>query len=400
MSWIENINNIVLSITTGDDAVYTPKWLNATKEVEYNTAVYEFVRVKGSLALKSEPKGRRFDLEFYFDGEKNIDKAEAFEKSANNKKPWTVKHPYYGNFKCQPLSLKQDNSGHNVTKFTCTVIETITQSYPFPNEVLPDKIETAVTNANISQQKAFSDAGNFDKPSLTSVVNSFNNSFAKKITDATSLNLMNKIASDAINLIDAPLFVAVDVMRKVHELINFPAKLEQTIEDRFNILKEAYDNIVDIFDGTTSGKHQYEAVGGGIIGAMNLASIGDYETRSQITDQQTLLANANAAYLLYLDSLQTDRADSTESYIPNFNGLNDLNTVVSLTNASLFELIFEAKQEREYMLEKDSNAILLTHRFYGLDKDDVNLNKLLATNNIGLSEILNIKKGRKIVYYV
>jgi hypothetical protein len=71
-----------------------------------------------------------------------------------------------------------------------------------------------------------------------------------------------------------------------------------------------------------------------------------------------------------------------------------------LNISNLYSIAFAAKQEREYVLDKDSNPILLTHKFYGLDKNDVNLEKFISTNDIGLTEILNIRKGRKIVYYV
>ena len=51
------------------------------------------------------------------------------------------------------------------------------------------------------------------------------------------------------------------------------------------------------------------------------------------------------------------------------------------------------------MNEADTTPINLTHRFYGLDEDDVNLNRFIETNNIGLSEILIVKKDREVVYY-
>jgi hypothetical protein len=66
----------------------------------------------------------------------------------------------------------------------------------------------------------------------------------------------------------------------------------------------------------------------------------------------------------------------------------------------LYRIAFEAKQEREYILDEDSNIILLTHKFYEMDSEDRNINNFIETNNIGLNEILNIQKGRKIVYYV
>ncbi len=46
------------------------------------------------------------------------------------------------------------------------------------------------------------------------------------------------------------------------------------------------------------------------------------------------------------------------------------------------------------------NVILLSHKFYGSDENDDNLQKFIDTNNIGLNELLNISKGRKVIYYI
>ena len=51
-------------------------------------------------------------------------------------------------------------------------------------------------------------------------------------------------------------------------------------------------------------------------------------------------------------------------------------------------------------LEEDSNAILLTYRFYGEDNEDIFLNEFVNANNLGLTEYLIIPKGRLITYYV
>jgi hypothetical protein len=184
-------------------------------------------------------------------------------------------------------------------------------------------------------------------------------------------------------------------------LINYPATIIQTIESRFKAFEEAFDNLINSFSGN---KNQFEAVAGSIIAAMQLASstnIGlEYETRNKVLLQQEKLIEKYNECIAFLDSLQTDRADSDDSYIPNYYGISSLNVLVNLSISNLFEIAFNAKQEREYTLPEDSNVVLLTHKFYGLDKNDVNLDKFILSNNIGLNELLNIRKGRKVIYYV
>jgi hypothetical protein len=66
----------------------------------------------------------------------------------------------------------------------------------------------------------------------------------------------------------------------------------------------------------------------------------------------------------------------------------------------LFEIAISAQQERSILCDSDTNVILLAHRFYGLLLDDSTIQRVMDNNSIGISEILDIKKGRKILYYV
>ena len=73
--------------------------------------------------------------------------------------------------------------------------------------------------------------------------------------------------------------------------------------------------------------------------------------------------------------------------------------LITYTGQALFIISFDARQERSVILEKDSNLIVLTHRFLGLASDE-NLQTFKRINKIGLSETYRIKKGRLITYYI
>ena len=92
MSWLDQIKND-LTIVTGDGKRYTPLHINAVKEKEYNTVEFNFPGVSGSLVSRRLPKGRRYALELYFQGEDNTTIADAFETSADDPRPWTPQPP-------------------------------------------------------------------------------------------------------------------------------------------------------------------------------------------------------------------------------------------------------------------------------------------------------------------
>jgi hypothetical protein len=77
-----------------------------------------------------------------------------------------------------------------------------------------------------------------------------------------------------------------------------------------------------------------------------------------------------------------------------------LNSLINFTVSNLFSIALKAKQERSIVLDKDSNWVLLTHRLYGIDKADKNIEELMKSNDVGLNEILQVKKGRRVVYYL
>jgi hypothetical protein len=68
--------------------------------------------------------------------------------------------------------------------------------------------------------------------------------------------------------------------------------------------------------------------------------------------------------------------------------------------SQLFVIAVGAQQQRRYVLSVDSNPIILSHRFYGPSEDDSNLDRFISQNNIGINEILQLKKGREVIYYV
>ena len=75
-------------------------------------------------------------------------------------------------------------------------------------------------------------------------------------------------------------------------------------------------------------------------------------------------------------------------------------SLVSFTSKNLFLLSFDARQERLYELTEDSNLIVLTHRFLGLDADDANIESFRKINDIKNDELYRVRKGRTIKYFV
>jgi hypothetical protein len=115
MNWNDRLNTNILNITTGDGRSWQPLWVDAKKNINYNTEGFDFVGKEGTFVQREQKSGTQYPLIFYFQGEDCVDEGILFEISARDKRPWKVKHPFYDDILCQPLSMEIDNSVFNVT---------------------------------------------------------------------------------------------------------------------------------------------------------------------------------------------------------------------------------------------------------------------------------------------
>lgn len=406
MSWVEQIKNDLI-ITTGDGAIYFPSWINARFGKEYNNTVFEYPKLAGSFVDRKQPMGRTFTLELYFTGPDHLDTMLAFNKSADDLRPWKLQHPYYGLLFVQPLGLDVDNSAHNVSKITIPVIETLLDDAPrvvdAPVESIAIKKELIdetftqslkavvqpadITSVKINNKRLFSRAAPIIK-------------IPEQYTEYT--NFFNK-ADAGINKATA---LPIQAMQLLIGFISYPARLSQSVDSRVSMLKDQFQVLRNNLSGFTkvSSKQLYQIQAGSIISSMALAMStpfpGDYRSSTATLDTMDSLSEIYGIYLGDLDLLQSLNGGSPDSFIPDADSLIALDSLVFLTISNLFNIALAAKKERSIITEHDTNWIVLTHRLYGLDPLDQNIAELMENNNVGLNGLLIVKKGTKIIYYL
>lgn len=134
-----------------------------------------------------------------------------------------------------------------------------------------------------------------------------------------------------------------------------------------------------------------------------------FETAEQALDAAVVLLEQWDAYVAWRDDnyknlsgLNTatpedfisapSNTDESASY---FNLLSS----VMLAAGFLVDLSFSLKRERTFTLESPRSILDLCYELYGGDVDD-NLDFFITSNNLTMENLLEIPKGRKIVYYV
>ncbi len=406
MSWIDRIQNGI-SITCGDGKVYTPNWLNASKQLEWNVSEFNFPGLDGTLVKKSKKLGTKYTLEFYFQGEFHLDQSAEFEASANDSRPWIIAHPFYGSLTVQAPAFTVDNTGLNVSKWTGTVIETLVDG---GIKTSVDAVDAIAIQKNLLDE-TFAQAL-LAKPSpldATATKLKLNKSFNLtvpiiKIPEEVQkyFDLFNK-ANAAVNTLTASPLLA---MRTAIAMLSAPAQFALSVTQRVNLLTDTFNtfrqDLTSLF--SPASKQIYQNTAGSIISSICLASSlpqeGDFSNNDRVFQVVNNIVTVYNQYIADLDLIQTLNGGKTTSFIPSPDSLIGLNTLINTTIANLFSIALSSRSERNIITETDTNIIILTHRFYGLDAADNNINEMIENNGFGLDHLLQIKKGTRIKYYI
>ncbi|MBB6236483.1 hypothetical protein HDC90_001095 [Pedobacter sp. AK013] len=408
MGWKDRLENTEFTITTGDGKVYKPLYQHGEVNVDYNVSVFDFISLKGSFIDRKEVKARSFPLIFWFQGDDNIDQAETFSASANDPRAWTVRHPLYGDITGQPLSLKKSDVNLNVTEINVDFWETITtdtlKKMPsVSSNVLKVKYKLAQISAVDYASKVNLKAADV--------------SMVKENATKLDLKIGSIITSDAYadyQLKKNAMFADIDKMaenpsaaiQSINDVISVPAELSVGISSRVNLLKSLFEDAKTIFSAKNSrnNKAYFEATGAAVLSAFALALVspiaGDYVTRKQVLYASDSLTSMYNNYVSVIDAAYIDNTDVSNSYSASAQTQINVNDLVFTTVANLGQIAFSAKQERTVYLESDSNLIVQTHKYMGLDSEDKNIETFRTINAIKNKSLFLLKKGRAITYLV
>lgn len=409
MSWVTRIQQDII-IQTGDGKRFTPNWLNASLLQQYNITEFNFPNVEGSFVRKRRPRGRKFAIELYFQGDDHLDISEEFRLSAADERHWHILHPFYDEIRVQPQSLTFDNRKYNVSKITGIVIETIAGIFPRSEFSLEDQIIDRKAALNEAAAQNYADQTDAIQSSEVALVDE-NVDVIEASTEAIIeveqekidfRNIVLDAKSQVNNLITEPL----NALRSVQAVIDFPFQVTNSVSARVNALVDQFNRVLTSV-GTLTGASRNNKVyvennGATFISAACTTSINnrDYESRADVDQIVGTIVAFQNTYLETLDEMQTASQTQEGSYAPDPDVVRQVQELVNFTLSKLAEIALGAQQEFTIINEADSNAIILAHRVYGLDENDANIDRFIETNNIGLNEILNIPKDREIVYFV
>lgn len=410
MGWKERLD-IVPSITTGDGKKYDILMQTSTYEMrfEFQISEFEFPETVGTNVDRRLRKGYRYPLEFYFQGDDVIEQQNAFLISAEVKKPWVLQHPFYGRVTGQPLGIAIKNDGINTAQFNIEFVETIVNAGP---ETVLDPKENVFAISEKAKETSATVFANTVEPTVSDVQMMKKNADdlykegSKGLSGDAQFNNYTNLYNTALTKINVAFNDASTAVSAVQAFIEAPYLFEQSVKARLqtfltqaNKLSLSLENVF-----TSNEKKIFENQKGTLIlsaiNAVNSPLPGDYTNAPDVISTLEFMLGMYNTFIDELQTLQSPSGISSDPYAPNADFMSDLMFTMDYTASNLLEIALNAQQERSLFLEYDSNIIVQTHRFYGLLPDDSTIQQFIATNQIKLNEYWQLKKGRKLIYYV
>ncbi len=420
------------------------KYADVGRDVTLRGTVFEFPGVDEGYVQRTGNGPRRYPLRCLFSGPQCDLEATAFELACAEPGTGRLEHPVYGPVSVVPFGDigRRDDlvTAANQSVVEVTFWTTLGAIYPTNDAHPQNELAAAVAGFNLAAAQQFSHAMN-----LTSAVN-------KTLSKSTIRSLLSKTgaaldsvtgavasvrrsfneAQETINqgidvLIGKPLVLA----QQLSNLIQAPGRALVGIESRL----DGYGTMAESIFGSAAGKpgerlgltsvlqsrrqriandfHAADffagnAVAGGIVAAtaQPLDATGKpvrlpiFKTRPQaIAAAATLLEQIDAFVewrddafgdLGALTAIGVDQIDTGEAY-------QALKRASSLAAGSLVRVSFDLPPERSITLDRERTILDVAAELYRTV--DSRLDFLIDTNKLTGSEILELPRGRKIVYY-
>lgn len=414
MAWNDRIREAAYNSPSGVRLTFA--YENVSTTVDKKTTGFEFPDADGTYVQDLGHTGRRYPLRVFFWGDDYDQEAQAFETALLERGVGKLEHPIYGTVDVVPFGTitRRDDlkTAANQAVVEVTFWETIGLIYPAAQTDPASAVLTAVDEYNTASADEFNEV-----TSLASAVEqaTFKNVYEALLDSASSglqaiADVQDDVRSqfdaivDSINqgidiLVAEPLTLAFQTT----QLIQAPARALANIEARL----DAYGNLAT---SIISGDGAVVSPGNDSRNS-NEFHTNDLYASTYVTG--SVVSVVNNQFVTKTEALQaaeiilTQLDDVTNWRDDNFKSLEEVDTggayqklqeAVALTAGFLVEISFSLKQERSIVLDRNRTIIDLAAELYGSVDDQLDF--LINSNDLSGSEILELPRGREIVYYV
>lgn len=425
MNWQTRIRVLAYSSPSGKRI--ESQFTDVSMSFDKQTSAYVFPALKGTYVQDLGPSGDKFPLRFYFSGDDHDLQADEFLAMLRESGPGVLEHPMYGVRNVVPFGTveRRDDlvSAANQSVFDVQLWETLLIAFP-SSQIDPAK---AVLNSVSKFNSAI--AGQYSKQAsiVTAIERVGLSTKFRNVLQSTRAAMLavttprNEIAREFNSIYDSmnrtlDLFASNPLDIGGLETLAFQATLftqtsAQSVRnsdgtrtdgrEQVNAYKSIVDEVIEgpayVDNGTTGPQNNFitddlfvlNAVTGSVLSLVN----AQFDTRPQaVTAADELLTLVQSVIdwrdSNYYELNMLDIGDAYQQFID----------MVSLLAGFLVQISFSLRQEYSFVLDRNRTIIDLVAEIYGAV--DEFLDFFILTNNLTGSEILELPRGRKILYYL
>ena len=422
MSWEDRIREAAYTSPGGTRIVFQHE--GVARETSKRTSAFEFVGVDDPYVQDSGRGPQAYPLRCYFEGADHDIDATQFELALLERGVGRLEHPFYGTFDVVPMgsvSRRDDLQGAaNQSVVEVTFSRSLSAVYPRVSANLGADVLEAM--ADFDREAAEGFAGDVDADGVAEQaalgaaakknLTSFGADLADALEDASEgLQTFRSEVARASARVDDVLNVPTDLASELLAVMALPASLDASIDARLEgygafgerFLQATVQALLDLgplprqIVAAANAHHLSRlyasaAVGGAIRSAVQTT----FTTRPEALRAAETLLERRDALVSWADTEREALVGAGAAGPDTGAAYEALNRAANTAAGYLVEISFALVPERRVVLDRARTALDLTAELYG-DLDQLDF--LIRTNDLSGSEILELQRGREILYY-
>ena len=373
------------------------------------TSAFEYPDRNGTFVQDNGSTGRRFPMRVFIDGGDYDIEADAFLELLSETGAGTLEHPVYGTAKVVPFGqiTRRDDLVNEVGQavFEVSFFETTDTIFPNTQNDPASSVLSAVDVYNSASADEFAENLSIEtetervtlKDRYLALLDSASSGLSAIAETSDDVQSQFNGVVDSINqsidvLINDPLTLAFQTQIALQS----PSRAAAAVQDRL----DAYKNLLATFTNDNEPANENELrlndqyASDYLIGQVLSTVNTTFNTRPEALNAATFILDEFDTFAVWRDESfnNVDTVDTGEAY-------QALQDAVAVAAGSLVEISFTLKQERRITLDKEHTFVELCGELYG-DVSDDSLNFFIDSNDLSGSEIIEIPRGRSIVYYI
>lgn len=414
MSWEDRLKDAAYTSPSGERITFL--YEDVSRSFDKKTANYEFPDAKGTYVQDNGSTGRKYPFTAYFSGEDCDQQADAFEEALSETGRGKLEHPLYGTVDVVPFGTitRNDNlkTAANQSIVEVTFWETIPLIYPIPqtdpaSEVLDDVRGLAdAIGVNVADKLDIFSPEAIERFKTTTLVlignvqtvigkaTQIKDQVTAKVSEITArIDSIVTATSETADLVRQNI---ADSMNDIMDLMALPSTVQTSIKSKINDYRDMISNIISpLFpDNSEPDFLSSEAVVESIVGGLIVNVVeSEFDTQGSALESAEDLLEVLDEVTTWTEntSEQVGLVDTGESY-------QRLQEAVAFTAGYLVEISFTLKKERRVVMTRSRSIIDLAAELYG-QVDEI-LDFFITSNDFSGSELLEVPRGREVLYYV